>query len=78
MCDGCKSVHEDFSGMSQYLTEAIDSSMCVRFTLARVNGRTERTTEMMQKCKCTQMSFLFKNMLVTKIFINSTGVHELV
>jgi len=48
MCDSCKSVHEDFSKMSQYLTEAIDSSMCVRFTWERVNGRTERTTEMMQ------------------------------
>jgi len=48
MCDSYESVHEDFSRISQYLTEAIDSSMCVRFTLARVNGRTERTTEMMQ------------------------------
>jgi len=41
-----------FSRMSQCLTEAIDSSMCVRFTLARVNGRTERTTEMMQMYSC--------------------------
>jgi len=48
MCDGCKSVHED-------LTEPIDSSMCVRFTLARVNWRIGRTTEMML-------------MLVTKIY----------
>ena len=47
MHDSCESVHEDFSGMSQYSTEAIESSMFVRFTLARVNGRTERTTEMM-------------------------------
>ena len=48
MCASYEGVHEDFSGMSQYLTEAIDSSMCVRFTLTWVNGRTERTTEMMQ------------------------------
>jgi len=35
------------SRMSWYLTEPIDSSMCVRFTLAGVNWRIGRTTEMM-------------------------------
>jgi len=56
--------------MSQYLTETIDSSICIRFTLAKVNGRTERTTEMMQMY--SNVIFVQKYACDQKI-IHSTG-----